>query len=148
MVGHAIAQAVSSRLLTAETRVRTQVRPRAICERSGIGTGFSPSPPVFHCQYHSTAVPYSLMYHLVDTYQLVDGQRARQRPSSTGTVSPHRNNNKTEMHATVEVTQNNWQPINMYVGESGHAPFYGTTSLPAKRSALIGTVTKQLTNTR
>jgi hypothetical protein len=38
--------------------------------RSGTGTGFSLSPSVFPCQYHSTVAPYSLIYHLGD------GQRA------------------------------------------------------------------------
>jgi hypothetical protein len=31
---------------------------------SGTGTGFSRSSSVLPCQYHPTATPYSLMYHL------------------------------------------------------------------------------------
>jgi hypothetical protein len=52
-----MAQAVSRRLLTAESRVRARVNP---CEifggQSGTGTGFSPSFSVDPCQYHSTVV--------------------------------------------------------------------------------------------
>jgi hypothetical protein len=62
--GLAIAQAVSRRILTAEPRVRSQVNTCGICGgQSGTGTGFSPSPSVFPCRYHSTATPYSLIYH-------------------------------------------------------------------------------------
>jgi hypothetical protein len=71
-VGYAIAQAVTRRLLTAETRISAQVSPCGICGwQSGTGTGFSPSPSDFPCQYRYTAAPYSLIYHLGD------GQRAR-----------------------------------------------------------------------
>ena len=49
-----MAQEVSRRPLTAETRVRSQASQ---CEigvgPSGTGTGFSPSTPVSTCQYHS-----------------------------------------------------------------------------------------------
>jgi hypothetical protein len=52
-----MAQAVSRRPLTAETRVRSQVGPCGICGgQRGIGTGFSPST-VFPCQFHSTDAP-------------------------------------------------------------------------------------------
>jgi hypothetical protein len=44
ITGRAMAQAVSRRPLTAETRVRSQVNPCEICGgQSGTGTGFSPS---------------------------------------------------------------------------------------------------------
>jgi hypothetical protein len=63
--GRAIAQAVSRRVPTTEARPRAQVSPCKICcGQSGTGTGFSPSPSVYTCQYHSIAAPYSLMYHL------------------------------------------------------------------------------------
>ena len=53
-----MAQAVSRRRLTAEARVRSRVSPCAICGgQSGTGTGFSPSTPVFPCQFHSTGAP-------------------------------------------------------------------------------------------
>jgi hypothetical protein len=46
--------AVSRRSLTTEPCVRSQVISCGICrERSGTGTGFSPSTSVFRCQYHS-----------------------------------------------------------------------------------------------
>jgi hypothetical protein len=52
-----MAQAVSHRPLTAESRVRALVNPCGICsEQSGTGTGFSQSSSVFPCQYHSTVV--------------------------------------------------------------------------------------------
>jgi hypothetical protein len=53
--GRAMAQAVSRRPLTAESRVGSRVGPCRICgEQSGTGTGFSPSTSVFPCQFHST----------------------------------------------------------------------------------------------
>jgi hypothetical protein len=62
--GRVIAQAVSHRLLTAEARFRAHGSPCGICGgQSDTGTGFSPSPLVFLCQYHST------------TDHLEDGQR-------------------------------------------------------------------------
>jgi hypothetical protein len=60
-----IAQVVSRRVLTAEARVRVHVSQCEICGRqSGTGTGCYLSPSLFPCQYHSTAAPYSPMYHL------------------------------------------------------------------------------------
>jgi hypothetical protein len=56
---------VNRRLFTVETWFRSEVSPRRICGgKSDIGTSFSPSPSVSPCQYHSTAVPYSLMCQL------------------------------------------------------------------------------------
>jgi hypothetical protein len=53
-----MAQAVSRRPLTAESRVRSRVNPCGMCGgQSGTGTGFSPSTLVFHCQFHSTGAP-------------------------------------------------------------------------------------------
>jgi hypothetical protein len=50
--GHAMAQMVSRRPVTAETRVRAQVSPCRICGgQSHIGTGFPSSSSVFPCQY-------------------------------------------------------------------------------------------------
>jgi hypothetical protein len=47
-----MAQVVSSRPLTAEARVRAQVKACGICGgQSGTGTGFSPSSSAFPCQY-------------------------------------------------------------------------------------------------
>jgi hypothetical protein len=41
--------------VTAQARVQAGVSPCEICDgQSGIGTGFSPSYPVFPCQYFST----------------------------------------------------------------------------------------------
>jgi hypothetical protein len=60
-----IAQAVIHRLLTAEARLRAQVGPRGVSGgQNDTGIGFSPSPSVFPCQYHSTAALYSLMCRL------------------------------------------------------------------------------------
>jgi hypothetical protein len=57
-LGRATAQAVSRWPLTAEARVRSQVRPCGICgEQSGTGLGFSPSTSVFPCEFHSTGAP-------------------------------------------------------------------------------------------
>ena len=56
--GRAMAQAVSRRPLTAETRVRSRVGLCGICGgQSGTGTGFSPSTSVFPCHSHSTSTP-------------------------------------------------------------------------------------------
>jgi hypothetical protein len=53
-----MAQGVSRRPLTADSRVRSQVSPCGICGgQSGNGTGFSPSTSVFPCQFHSTGAP-------------------------------------------------------------------------------------------
>jgi hypothetical protein len=65
-----LAQAVSRRLFTVKARVRFQISPWEICGGHVTGTGFSPIPSVFPCQYNSTAAPYSLVY-------LGDRQRAR-----------------------------------------------------------------------
>jgi hypothetical protein len=35
-------------------------------ELSGTRTGFSPSPSVFPCHYHSPAAPHSFIYHVAD----------------------------------------------------------------------------------
>jgi hypothetical protein len=70
--GSAIAQAVSRRLLTAEARIRAQVRLCKICGgQRGTGTGFTPTSSVLPCQYHFIVAAYPLLYHLVD------GQRSR-----------------------------------------------------------------------
>ena len=59
---HAMAQAVSRRLITAESRVQFQARPCEICGgKSGTGTGFSPNTSVFPCQSHSTGATYSFV---------------------------------------------------------------------------------------
>jgi hypothetical protein len=48
--GRAMAQVVSRRPLTSETRVRARVNPFGICGgQRGTGTGFSPSSSVFPC---------------------------------------------------------------------------------------------------
>jgi hypothetical protein len=58
-----MAQAVSRRPLTAETRVCDQVDPCGVCGgQSGTGTSFSPGSSVFPCQYHSTV---ALQTHII-----------------------------------------------------------------------------------
>jgi hypothetical protein len=53
-----MAQAVSRRPLTAETRVRFRVSPCEICGgQSGTGTVFFSELSVFPCQFHSTGAP-------------------------------------------------------------------------------------------
>jgi hypothetical protein len=65
VIGLAIVQVVSYWIFTAETWVCAKVRPCGTCGgQSGTGTGFSKSPSVFGCQYHSTVASYSPMYHL------------------------------------------------------------------------------------
>jgi hypothetical protein len=50
-----MAQVVSRRPLTAETRVRARFNPCGICgEQNVTGADLSPSSSVFPCQYHST----------------------------------------------------------------------------------------------
>jgi hypothetical protein len=50
-----MAQAVSRRLLTAETRLRSQANSYGIrCGQIGTGTGLSQGSSVFACKYHST----------------------------------------------------------------------------------------------
>jgi hypothetical protein len=62
--GCVIAQVVSYWLLTMEAWIHTQGSPCGICGgQSGTRASFSQSPSVFPRQYHSTAAPYSLMYH-------------------------------------------------------------------------------------
>jgi hypothetical protein len=57
-----MAQVVSRRPLTVESRVRALVNPCGICGHSGTGTFFPPSPSVFPCQYHSTV---ALQTHII-----------------------------------------------------------------------------------
>jgi hypothetical protein len=58
-----MAQVVSSRLLTAEARVRARVNQCGICGgQSGTGTGFSPSSSVFPCRYNSIV---ALQTHII-----------------------------------------------------------------------------------
>jgi hypothetical protein len=53
-----MAQAISRRALTPETRVPSRIGPCGICGgQSGTGTSFSPITSVFPCQFHSTGAP-------------------------------------------------------------------------------------------
>lgn len=61
--------AVTYRLLTAVSRVHTEVSLFRICDgKSGRGTEFCLNSLVFLCQYHATTFPYSFMCHLGDWY--------------------------------------------------------------------------------
>jgi hypothetical protein len=56
--GHAMAEAVSRRSLTAEVRVRSRVSPSGICGgKVALGQVFPPSTSVLPCQFHSTGAP-------------------------------------------------------------------------------------------
>jgi hypothetical protein len=56
--GHAVAQSVSSRPLTAVIRVRSQISPSEICgDRSAVEMGFHPVIQVSPRQYRSTSGP-------------------------------------------------------------------------------------------
>jgi hypothetical protein len=60
---------VSGLQFTTEARFRFRACPCEICgERSGTGTGFSPSNSVLPCQYHSTIAPYSFIHSFVRSF--------------------------------------------------------------------------------
>jgi hypothetical protein len=92
--GRAIAQVVNRWLFTSAGRASAQVSPVGfVVDKVALGQVFLKSPSVFPCQYHSTAAPYSLMYHLGD------GQRTHKSPQfHRDVVSPHRNNNNNTSH--------------------------------------------------
>jgi hypothetical protein len=80
----AMAQAVSRRPLTAETRVCARVSPCGICGgQSGIGAGVSPSSSVFR----GNIIPPSLSILI---YNLGNEQNARSWSQFRDTVSPRR----------------------------------------------------------
>lgn len=56
--------AVSCQLLTVEVQVYSKAVHVTFSVDSGIGTGFSWGPSVLSCHYHSSSVPYSLIYCL------------------------------------------------------------------------------------
>jgi hypothetical protein len=61
-----MAQELSNQSLAIKAHVHAQVSPRGIYDgQSGNGIGFSLSPSVLPCQYHSTTVLSSLIYYLV-----------------------------------------------------------------------------------
>ena len=69
-----MARAVGRRSLTLEVHVRSQASPRWIYgPQSGTETGFSPSPSVFPCQYHSTDAPCSFNRHYLLIYSMEQG---------------------------------------------------------------------------
>jgi hypothetical protein len=64
---HAMAKAVSRRLLISEARVRSWVSPCEICGgQNGTWTGFSPSFWVLLCQYHLIVVLHTRIHRLED----------------------------------------------------------------------------------
>jgi hypothetical protein len=109
-----------------------------------MGTEFSLTPSVFSCQYHATAVP------CLHIYQLGVGQRARQRHSSTETVTSHHNSTSTIIPVSLNNMPKNLGFFNPVVGipashsrgfghESGHISvslteaFYSLMQMPSNR---------------
>jgi hypothetical protein len=84
-VDHAIAQAVSRRLLSAEASVHASVSPCGICGGlSGTGAGSFWSPSVFPCRHHSTSTSYSLISSEGWTNNTLEAQFYRDIVSTNG----------------------------------------------------------------
>jgi hypothetical protein len=98
--GYTTVQVVSYWLLTMVAQVHTQVSPVGyVIDKVALGKIF-PKVLWFSLQYHSTAAPYSLMFHLVMDNGLISGR------SSTETVSPHHNNNNVNTLLLLLLLQN------------------------------------------
>jgi hypothetical protein len=80
--------AVSRRPLKAEARVRARFGPCGFCGvQSDTGTDFSPSSPVFSCQYHSTAAHHTHISRGRWTIDSVDAVHTHTPTPSTWTTT-------------------------------------------------------------
>jgi hypothetical protein len=134
-IGRAMAQAVSRRPVTVESRVRSRFTP---CEiyggQSGTGTGFSPSFSVLHCKYHSSV---ALHTHISSAWKIVFPLVAavqKYRHTSTCPTTIHLIASscfefafETESIQFLKILNYMWKHL---YGDSSQIPSYGINTMP------------------